>query len=120
MPIIKNRSYTYPIKIPPTNMKRMYRLRTRFFINVAIPAITRALVPCPVIMNASIAPPPAPPAINALMSGIEDSVLIYRSRPTKAARYKYFKKFSYFQDFCGYKSWFSFLKYFLMTLVLRK
>lgn len=53
---------------------------------VAIPAITHALVPGPVIMNASIAPPLAPPAINALMSGIEDSVLTYIGRPIKAAK----------------------------------
>lgn len=48
---------------------------------VAIPAITPALVPGPVIKKANIAPPLAPASINEFMTGKADAPLTYKGRP---------------------------------------
>lgn len=53
---------------------------------VPMPAITPALVPGPVIMNASIAPPLAPPSINDLIRGIEEAPFTYNGNPTIVAK----------------------------------
>jgi len=62
--------------IPPNRIKNTYKKIARRFIIVVIPATTQALVPGPVIKNASIDPLLAPADISDLISGIEVSPLI--------------------------------------------
>lgn len=71
--------------MPPDKRKKIYRLIARFFSMAEIPAITPALVPGPVIKNASIAPSPAPPFNNVWINGTADSPFTYKGSPIKAA-----------------------------------
>lgn len=79
------KSYMYPVNIPPNNTNKTYNAIARFLRKVESPAITHALVAEPVIINAIIAPSLDPEAINVCIIGAADSVVIYNGKPISEA-----------------------------------